>query len=180
MKKILFLLALICCYGCSESTTEMNEGTAQQMYNSIKGTYTGNMMVDNVPQKVSLTVGNDLTVKYLPVRPMLERIFTDGAALDEAEKTAGAVVFTATIDQMMVSEGNVYLTLEPTDLVFNVKVGDKTYPVAALMDGGLYANRATDELSMIVDVTQLNCDGISYDMTQNGVTYIVDNAKKDQ
>ena len=32
---------------------------------------------------------------------------------------------------------------------------------------------------MIVDVTQLNCDGISYDMTQNGVTYIVDNAKKD-
>lgn len=36
MKKILFLLALICCYGCSESTTEMNEGTAQQMYNSIK------------------------------------------------------------------------------------------------------------------------------------------------
>ena len=96
MKKILFLLALICCYGCSESTTEMNEGTAQQMYNSIKGTYTGNMMVDNVPQKVSLTVGNDLTVKYLPVRPILERIFTDGAELDEAEKTAGAVVFTAT------------------------------------------------------------------------------------
>lgn len=180
MKKILFLLALICCYGCSESTTEMNENTAQQMYNSIKGTYTGNIMVDNVPQKVSLTVGNDLTVKYLPVRPILERIFTDGAALDEAEKTAGAVVFTATIDQMMVSEGNVYLTLEPTDLVFNVKVGDKTYPVAALLEGGLYANRATDELSMIVDVTQLNCDGISYDMTQNGVTYIVDNAKKDQ
>ena len=176
MKKILFLLVLLCCYGCSETTTEMNEGTAQQMYNAIKGTYAGNIMVDNVPQQIHLTIGNDLTVKYLPVRPILERIFT-GAALDEAERTAGAVVFTATIDQMLVVEGNAYLLLEPTDLVFSVTVEGKTYPVAALMEGSLFANRSYDELSMNLNVTDLHCDGTSYDMKTNGVNYYVDNAK---
>ena len=57
MKKIIFLLLLICCFGCSESTTDMNEGTAQQMYNSIKGTYAGNIMVDNIPQKINIIIG---------------------------------------------------------------------------------------------------------------------------
>lgn len=179
MKQILFLFVLLCCYGCSESSSEINENSGQQMYNAIKGTYAGTVMVDNVPQKLRVTIGNDLTVKYLPVRPILERIFTDGAALDKAEKTAGAVVFTASIDQMVISQGNAYLTLEPTDLVFPVKVDDKTYSVAALVNGTLFANRAFDELSVDLNVSELYCDGNSYDMTKNGVNYYVDNAKKE-
>ena len=95
--KLLFLLALVCCYGCSEATTEMDEGNAQQVYQNIKGTYVGNIMVDNIPQKVNLTVGDHLEVRYLPARPILQRVFKD-AALDEAEKSAGSVVFTADID----------------------------------------------------------------------------------
>lgn len=179
MKKLLFFLALVCCYGCSDNTvTEMNEGNAQQLYNTIKGTYMGNIMVNNIPQKTYLTIDNNLTVKYLPVRPILERIFTD-AALDEAEKSAGSVVFTASIDQMAVTGGNAYLKPEPTDLVFTVKVGSKSYTVNALMEGVLYANTTYNELSMTMNVTQLNCDGIQYDMVNQGVNYYVDNAKKE-
>jgi hypothetical protein len=186
MKKILFLLVLLCCYGCSETETEteteMNENTAQQLYNSVKGTYVGNVMVDNIPQKIHITLGNDLTVKYLPVRPLLERIFNNGAALDAAEKSAGAVVFTAPIENMVVpysTGGSIYLILEPTDLVFSVTADGKTCAVSALIEGQIHANRVYDELSMYLNVKELHCDGTSYDMTTNGVSYYVDNAKKE-
>ena len=178
MKKLLFLFALVCCYGCSDSTTTIDEGNAGQIYNIIKGTYVGNIMVDNIPQKVSLTVGDDFEVKYLPVRPILQRIFKD-AALDEAEESAGSVVFTMPIDQMAVTGSNAYLLLEPTDLVLTVKVDGKNYTVNALMEGVLFANTTYDELSMTVKVTQLDCDGTHYDMVNNGVNYLVDNAKKE-
>ena len=177
MKKLLFLFALVCCYGCSDSTTTIDEGNAGQIYNIIKGTYVGNIMVDNIPQKVSLTVGDDFEVKYLPVRPILQRIFKD-AALDEAEKSAGSVVFTAPLDKMAVTGSNAYLLLEPTDLVLTVQVDGKKYVVNALLEGLLFANTTYDELSMTLDVTQLNCDGITYDMVNNGVNFLVDSAKK--
>ena len=178
MKKLLFLLALVCCYGCSDSTTEMNEGNARQLFYTIKGTYVGNIMVDNIPQKVNLTVGDNFEMKYLPMRPILQRIFKD-AALDEAEKSAGSVVFTAPLDKMAVTGSNAYLLLEPTDLVLTVKVNGKNYTVNALMEGVLFANTTYDELSMTVKVTQLDCDGTHYDMVNNGINYIVDNAKKE-
>ena len=168
---------MVCCYGCSDSTTTIDEGNAGQIYNIIKGTYVGNIMVDNIPQKVSLTVGDDFEVKYLPVRPILQRIFKD-AALDEAEKSAGSVVFTAPLDKMAVTGSNAYLLLEPTDLVLTVQVDGKKYVVNALLEGLLFANTTYDELSMTLDVTQLNCDGITYDMVNNGVNFLVDSAKK--
>ena len=177
MKKLLFLFALVCCYGCSDSTTTIDEGNAGQIYNIIKGTYVGNIMVDNIPQKVSLTVGDDFEVKYLPVRPILQRIFKD-AALDEAEKSAGSVVFTAPLDKMAVTGSNAYLLLEPTDLVLTVQVDGKKYVVNARLEGLLFANTTYDGLSMTLDVTQLNCDGITYDMVNNGVNFLVDSAKK--
>ena len=178
MKKIIFLLLLICCYGCSESTTDMNEVTAQQMYNSIKGTYAGNIMVDNIPQKINITIGNDLSVRYLPLRPILGHVFS-GAELDEAEKSAGSVTFTIPLDQMMIAEGNIYLTLEPADLVFSVTVDNKIYTVSALVEGTAFANKTTDNLTMSLDVTALNCEGTSYDMKNNGINYFVDSAKKE-
>ena len=169
---------MVCCLGCSESTTDMDESDAQQVFNSIKGTYVGNILVDNVPQKVYLIVDDNFTMKYLPVRPILERIFT-GAALDEAEQSAGSVAFTATLDLMTVAGSNSHLHMKPTDLVFTVTVDGKSYKVDALMEGMLYATTTYDELSMSMDVTELNCDGVKYDMVNNGVNYFVDNAKKE-
>ena len=69
--------------------------------------------------------------------------------------------------------------MKPTDLVFTVTVDGKSYKVDALMEGMLYANTTYDELSMSMDVTELNCDGVKYDMVNNGVNYFVDNAKKE-
>lgn len=178
MKKIIFLLLLICCFGCSESTTDMNEGTAQQMYNSIKGTYAGNIMVDNIPQSINIALGNDLTVRFLPLRSILGRIFS-GGELVEAEKSAGSVAFTIPLDQMMITGENVYLTLVPTDLVFSVIVDNKTYVVSALIGGAVYVDKASGNLSMNLDVTALYCEGTTYDLKNNGINYFVDNAKKE-
>lgn len=178
MKKIIFLLLLICCYGCSESTTDMNEGTAQQMYNSIKGTYVGNITVDNIPQTINIAIGNDLTVRFLPLRSILGHIFS-GAELAEAEKSAGSVAFTIPLDQMMITGGNVYLTLVPTDLVFSVIVDNKTYVVSALIGGAAYVDKASGNLTMSLDVTALNSEGTTYDLKNNGINYFVDSAKKE-
>ena len=178
MKKIIFLLLLICCYGCSESTTDMNEGTAQQMYNSIKGTYAGNIMVDNIPQTINIAIGNDLTVRFLPLRSILGHIFS-GAELAEAEKSAGSVAFTIPLDQMMITGGNVYLTLVPTDLVFSVIVDNKTYVVSALIGGAAYVDKASGNLTMSLDVTALNSEGTTYNLKNNGINYFVDSAKKE-
>jgi len=156
----------------------MNEGTAQQMYNSIKGTYVGNIMVDNIPQKINVSIGNDLSMRYLPLRPILGHVFS-GADLDEAEKSVGSVTFTIPLDQMMIAEGNIYLTLEPTDLVFSVTVDNKPHTVSALMEGTAFANKSTDNLTLSLDVTALNCEGIAYDLKNNGINYFVDNAKKE-
>ena len=178
MKKIIFLLLLICCYGCSESTTDMNEGTAQQMYNSIKGIYVGNITVDNIPQTINIAIGNDLTVRFLPLRSILGHIFS-GAELAEAEKSAGSVAFTIPLDQMMITGGNVYLTLVPTDLVFSVIVDNKTYVVSALIGGAAYVDKASGNLTMSLDVTALNSEGTTYDLKNNGINYFVDSAKKE-
>ena len=178
MKKILFLLLLLCCYGCSESTTDMNEGTAQQMYNSIKGTYAGNIIVDNVPQTINIAIGNELTVRFLPLKPVLGHIFS-GADLDEAEKSAGYVAFTIPIDQMMIAKGNVYLTLEPTDLVFSVTIGNKTCVVSALIEGAAFVDKPSGNLTLNLDVTALYCEGTAYDLKNNGINYFVDSAKKE-
>jgi hypothetical protein len=40
----------------------MDESDAQQVFNSIKGTYVGNILVDNVPQKVYLIVDDNFTM----------------------------------------------------------------------------------------------------------------------
>ena len=178
MKKIIFLLLLICCYGCSDSSTDVNEGSAQQKFNSIKGTYAGSIMVDNIPQKISIAVGNDLSVRYLPLRPILSRIFS-GAALDEAEESAGLMTFTLPLDQMMIADGSIYLTLEPTDLVFTVEVAGKSCVVSALLEGTAFAPKNTDNLTLSMDVTALNSDGIAYDLKDNSINYFVDNAKKE-
>lgn len=178
MKKIIFLLLLLCCYGCSDSSTEMNEGRAQEMYNSIKGTYDGNIMVDNIPQTINISVGNDLTMRYLPLRPILRHIFS-GSELDKAENSAGKVSFTIPFDQMIISNGNIYLTLEPTDLMFSLTIDGKVYAGSALIEGTAFVNKATDNLTLSLDVTALYCDGIAYDLKNNGINFFVDNAKKE-
>lgn len=182
MKKILFyFVCLLCCYSCSETTpTEMDVDTAQHYYDTMKGTYIGNIMVDNIPQKISVTIANDITTKPLPLKPILSRIFTDKAELDEAEANAGSAAFTMDVDYMAIVGGNAVLSLEPKDLIFTTTVKQKDYKVSALMETSIFVIRATDELSLSMIVKELSCDGKSYDVKTNGITYLIDYAKKDQ
>ncbi len=176
----LAVYSLMMCFvmSCSESATDMNVNTAQQMYDSMRGTYVGNVMVDNLPQKVYVTIADDFTVKQLPLKPLLQRIFTDETEMEAALKSAQNVVFTAPTKDMTIVNGNVYLTMEPTDLVFNVTVDGKTKAVSALLETTVYVYRPTDELSLSINVKELSYDGQSYDVKTNGISYIMDNAKK--
>jgi hypothetical protein len=158
----------------------MNVNTAQEMYDSMRGTYVGNVMVDNLPQKIYVTIANDFTVKQLPLKPLLQRVFTDETEMEAALKSAQNVVFTAPTKDMAIVSGNAYLFMEPTDLVFNVTVDGKTKAVSALLESTAYVNRPTDELSLNIDVKELSYDGKSYDLKTNGIKYVMDNAKKEQ
>lgn len=182
MRKILLLLLILsCCVGCSsDEPTQVSNDYAQQLYNSIKGTYIGNVMIDNIPQEVHVIIGNDFTVRRLPLKPVLSRIFTNEAELNEAIRSARDVVFTAQTDNMTVSGTNVLLTMKPSDLLFPVTVGDKKFQIAVRFSTSSYINSATSELSLNMNVTELFCDSHSYEVTTNQINYYVDIAQKQE
>ena len=84
IKSIFVCLLLLCGLNGCESGTEINENSGQQIYNDIKGTYVGNIVIDNIPQKTKITISDDFSVTPLPLKPILARIFTNEAELTEA------------------------------------------------------------------------------------------------
>ena len=90
---VFVLLALFSFWACSDDDpVEINEDTATKIYNDIKGTYEGKVRVGNEMMPVTIVVANDeFTVKRLPLQPILQRIFTDQHAMEEALKSAGEI-----------------------------------------------------------------------------------------
>lgn len=176
----LAVYSLMMCFvmSCSESATEINEKTAQQMYNSIKGTYTGNVMVDNIPQIVYVSIGNDFSVRQLPLKPILQRIFNKESELTQALTSAKGIIFTAPTDQMTIIQENIHLLMTPTDLAFPVTVNEQTYQVTAMVEAETLVNYSTNELTLNMDVTELLCNGKSYDVKTNRINYYIDIANK--
>ena len=77
MKKIvtfvLFALCLMALTSCSDDTKkEVTVEDAQQAFNDLKGTYVGYVMDENVRTRVAMTIGQELTVRDLPVTPLLK------------------------------------------------------------------------------------------------------------
>ena len=178
-KLLICAMALMGCVACDEGTEpSYTDEYGQQAYNDMKGTYEGNIMVNNLPQKLSVTIGNDFTVRPLPAAPMLERIFTAEGELDKALRSAQNITFKAPTDKMALTGVTSLLTMEPTDLQFSVTVDDKSYEVTALIESSVYVNLGTHELSMNMDVVNLYCDGKSYDVKTNRINYFVDIARK--
>lgn len=178
MKKILFLLLLLCCYGCSESTTEVNEDTAQQVYNNLKGTYVGYVLVDNIPQKMVITIANNLQVRQLPLKPILERILTDETQLTEALALANYAELTIPLESMQLYGSDVLLRMEDTNLQVAVTIEGITYQINALFSALAHIETNTDILTLEMDVTELLCNGQSYDLNNNRISYYVDIANK--
>ena len=178
MKCLILLLGLLILGACSESNDEgYDVNGAQQEYNRMKGTYQGNVVVNNLPATVQIVIDKDFTVKNLPSYPILSRIFT-GSELDAAESSLEKVTFVAETDQMLITDGYLLLTMHPGDLQFQVMVNGKAHDIVATFQARAYRNNLYGDLSVNMIASELYCDGVSYDLSQNGISYLVDSAKK--
>ena len=178
---VFVLLALFSFCACSDDDpVEINEDTATKIYNDIKGTYEGKVRVGNEMMPVIIVVANDeFTVKRLPLQPILQRIFADQHAMEEALKSAGeTTTFTAPVTSLRVDTHSSTLLMEPTDLVFSVIVGGERKQVSALIESYASWVRQWGDLSVQMNVVELFCDGQKYSLTDNRVEYLIDSAKK--
>ena len=183
MKKIVFMMLLMAGLtgftSCDvETKKEVTVADAQKAFNDLKGTYVGNVMDNNnVTTRVAVTVGQEFSVRDLPVSVLLNRFF-NGMELDEALKTVKVDNFEALITSMTITGDVVYLVMEPNDWSLSVTVGGQTYQVNALMSATVMFNNSFKTLSMNIQVQELSCDGRVIDLTQNGITYFLDSAVK--
>jgi len=166
-----------CCLldSCSDNPTIINETSAQEYYNNIKGSYVGNIMIDNQPQRVTVRIDNDFSVSPIPLKPILRNIFTDAAELSEALAAAGEVTFRAPTDNITIMGTNVVLAMVPTDLEFTTTVKGKSYKVNVMMTSGAFVNRTTNELTLSINITEVLCNGNSFNAL---VHYTIDSATK--
>ena len=180
MKNYVALFGLLLLCACSDSTTDgYDTGDAQQLYNQVTGSYRGNVMVNNLPSTVQIVVGTDFTVKNLPTYPILNRIFTDGKELEAAMNSVEKVTFTTEMDQMTITDGYILMTTHPGDLQFTVTARDKSYQIVTTFQTRFYSNRLYGNLTVSMVATELYCDGVAYDLSQNGISYVIDSAVKD-
>ena len=183
MKKIaifvLLALSLMVMTSCGDDAkTEVTVDDAQQAYNDLKGTYVGYVMDENVRTRVAMSIGQELTVRDLPVTPMLKKFYAD-KELAEALKTVKLDKYTAPAVTMAIAGNLVYVEMEPTDWAFTVTVDGKEHQVFALLSVLAVYNSTYKTLSMSIEVKELSCDGLIADLTQNRISYYIDNATKE-
>ncbi len=181
MRKIAYLILLLLSLSLSscsdDSKTELSVVDAQQAYNDLRGTYVGNVMDENVPTSVAITIGQEFTVRNLPVTPMLKHFFKD-ADLSAAVASVRPGNFVAPTLSMSIVADQLYLLMEPTDWTIPVTVGGKTYQMNALMSAAVLYSNTYKTVSMNLEVTELSCDGKVADLSSNRITYFVDSAIK--
>jgi hypothetical protein len=175
---LLLLLFGVMLTACSEdSKTELTEVDAQKAYNDVKGTYKGVVLDENVPTPVYLTIGQDFSIRDLPVTPLLKR-FLSGKDLDAAVASVKERVFKAPTSAMSIMGDLVYITMEPTDWVFTATVGDKKYDVNALISVTVRYTHTYDKLSANIVVDELFCNSQKADLSSNAITWLIDEAAK--
>ena len=179
IKSIFVCLLLLCGFNSCESGTEINENSGQQIYNDIKGTYVGNIVVDNIPQKTNITISNDFSVSPLPLKPILARIFTNEAELTEALASAKNITLTTPITEMSIIDGFVYLFMKDIEWEANITVNGKMHKILATMEPLIQWNMSKNTLSMNIVVTDLICNSESYDLEENKIIYFVDSATRE-
>lgn len=175
------LMAMFCFVACSDDDTEgVNEQTATDIFNEIKGTYEGKTRVGNDMWPVTIMVANDeFTIKQLPVLPIIQRIFTSQHDQEEALKEVGeTTTFVAPITNLGVVSSSAMLGMEPTDLVLTLDVGGEHKQISALIESYASWVRAWGNLSVKMNVVELNYDGNPYSLTDNRIEYFIDMAQK--
>ena len=79
---------------------------------------------------------------------------------------------------MAVGDRNISLSMKPGDLLFTAKVGESSHDVTVTFQTVAYRSTLYDDLSVTMQASELYCDGKAYSLTDNGITYVIDNAKK--
>lgn len=161
----------------SDNAKEPTQENAQDIYNGLKGTYQGSVLVDNIPQSVIITIANDFSVRRLPLKPILSRIFTDESMLNEALSSVRDVTFTASTQNLLVTVYNVCLTMQPTDFIFHVTIGGEDYQINALIKSEVY-KMGSNTISVNLEIAELTCDGKPYNLTNASIIYNIDLASK--
>ena len=175
------LMAFFAISACSDDNpVEINENTATKIYNEIKGTYEGYAKVGNDSHPITIVVANDeFTVKRFPLQPIFKRIFTNERQLDQALKSVGeTTTLKAPVVNIGVLANSSMLTMEPVDVVMSVTVDGEKKQVSVLIESIAQWNKSWAELSAAMKVKELFCDGQKYNLTDNGIEYYIDNAKK--
>ena len=177
--RIVFSAMLIMLFmACSDDENrEVTVVDAQKAYNEAKGTYAGVVLDENVPVKVNISLGDDFTIKYLPVTPLLSRFFS-GAELDEAVASVKGPTFSAPTVDMVLVGSLMYVSMEPTDWMFTTKVGGVEYRVSALLSTTLCYSRAYDKVSVSIGVDELFCEGQKADLSSNSISWLIDEATR--
>ncbi len=180
MKQFVLFIGLLLFFSCSDSNNESyNTGDAQQVYDQMKGTYQGRILVNNISESVRIEIGSDFAIKYLSTYPILSRIFSDAGDLEAAVNSMEKFEFTANTDQMVIGENYTVLQLKPTDLFFSITVDGISHDIIVTFQSNAYRNGRYGDLSVSIYASELYCDGKPYDLTNNGISYIIDNATKD-
>ena len=177
--RIVFSAMLIMLFmACSDDENrEVTVVDAQKAYNEAKGTYAGVVLDENVPVKVNISLGDDFTIKYLPVAPLLSRFFS-GSELDEAVASVKGPTFSAPTVDMVLVGSLMYVSMEPTDWMFTAKVGGVEYRVSALLSATLCYSRAYDKVSVSIGVDELFCEGQKADLSSNSISWLIDEAAR--
>ena len=174
----IYLLLSMLLVACSDDNkTELTVDDAQKAYNNAKGTYKGYVLDDNIPSAVYLTLGQELSVRDLPVTPLLNKYFS-GTELAEAKASVKERIFKIPTVSMAIVGDLVYVFLEPTDWMFTVSVGGKEYNVSALMSATVCYSYSYDMMSASITVDELYCNSKKADLSSNKITWLIDEAIK--
>lgn len=181
MNKIVSYLLLMLCMSltaCSDdSKTELTVVDAQKAYNDAKGTYKGVVLDENVPTAVYINIGDEFSIRDLPVTPLLSRFFS-GKDLDDAVASVKERIFKAPTSSMTIERDLVYVIMEPADWMFTATVGNKKYNVTALMNTTVRYSNTYKTLSASIIVEDLYCNGQKADLSSNKITWLIDEATK--
>ena len=181
MNKVLSYLLLILSMSlaaCSDDNkTELTVVDAQEAFNDAKGTYKGVVLDRNVPTAVYINIGDEFSIRDLPVTPLLSRFFS-GKDLDAAVASVKERLFKAPTSSMTIERDLVYVTMEPTDWIFTATVGNMKYDINALMSTTVRYSNTYDKLSASIIVEDLYCNGQKADLSSNKITWLIDEATK--
>lgn len=181
MKQVfLSILAIIGLIACSESSSDntYTQNDAQKVYNQMKGTYSGQILIDNTSTNVKIVLDNEFTIKQLPLKPIFQHAFTEKEDLEEALNVISASDFTTQTSTLNIIGTQALLTLKQADLIVEFKVKGIDHRIITTFQSEVFKFESYNSISVNLKATELNFDGKMCDLTREPVIYFIDGAQR--